>query len=421
MPIIRFLTLSALAALALPLCAFSQTPSTAAPTVSTPPAAGAPAETYVPPMTPPQVTAMTALGIPLAPDKGPWVLGDVRFQGNVTVSEYALASKVRAKRGSLYMPEDVAGDVNTLKATGSFSEVTYAVYAIANQPAPEGYQTIAVSTHMVRLVFTVVEKSGGTPVVTQPAKELKPEDRVPPAAVSGVVMTPTAYRGLGRLNEPGLGLDINAVYYIGRLYGKNNLDYTIDKTNYIDRIGVWLLGADGKMQLQSEGDWRPAVAAGVQGIFQFRDSPQPTLATPSATVKVSQKTTRALAAGYVVASKKVFGIRASAGFMQGNAGDITGALTEFLSPQALLFNGHPGQTARSNSVPFASLMILPKPAYPLAVEVMKPNGMALQPILINFKLGYFLKLNFDVAYLKFNGGYDVLGMFQFRTNYFPRK
>lgn len=363
---------------------------------------------------------MTALGIPLAPDKGPWVLGDVRFQGNVTVSEYALASKVRAKRGSLYMPEDVAGDVNTLRQTGSFGEVTYSVFAIPNQPAPEGYANIAVSTHMVRLVFNLTEK-GGPPTTTQPAKELKPEDKLPPAAISGVVMTPTAYRGFGKLNEPGLGLDINAVYYIGRLYGKNNLEYTTDKTNYIDRIGVWLLSADGKMQLQSEGEWRPAFAAGVQGIFQFRDSPQPTLTTPTATVKVSQKTTRALAAGYVVASKKIYGVRASAGFMQGNAGDMIGTLTEFLSPQALLFNGHGGQEAKSNSIPFASLMILPKPAYPLAVEIMKPNGMPLQPILINFKLGYFLKLNFDIAYLKFNGGYDVLGMFQFRTNYFPRK
>ena len=49
------------------------------------------------------------------------------------------------------------------------------------------------------------------------------------------------------------------------------------------------------------------------------------------------------------------------------------------------------------------------------------NGAARNPMLINFKIGRFLKLNFDLALLKYQGGYDLLGLFQFRYNHFPKK
>ena len=235
------------------------------------------------------------------------------------------------------------------------------------------------------------------------------------------VLTPTAYRGLGRSNRPGLGLDVNVAYFIGRLYGKNSLPYTTNKTNYIDRLGVLFLGFDGKMQIQSEGSIRPAVAAGAQANFFYRDAPQPALKTVDVTVNPASNNTRLLSGAYVVASKNIAGVRSSLGFMQGDAGNMVGMLSEFLTDQALLFDNHPGQTAASKSVLFASLLTLPTPSYPLAVELMKPNGMPLNPWLLNFKLGHFLKLNFDLAYLKFNGGWDLLGTFAFRYTEFPKK
>ena len=51
----------------------------------------------------------------------------------------------------------------------------------------------------------------------------------------------------------------------------------------------------------------------------------------------------------------------------------------------------------------------------------KFNGAPLNPWLVNFKVGYFLKLNFDIALLKYQGGYDLLGVLQFRYNYFPAR
>ncbi|MBI4348801.1 MAG: hypothetical protein HY553_18325 [Elusimicrobia bacterium] len=351
---------------------------------------------------------------------GPWLLGDVKFHGARTVSIYALGSKVRAKRGSLYSPADVQGDVQALLEMNVFSSVSSGLFA-TDEPVPQQYVGIVGSTTTVRLVFFVEEKGAPAPAPAVSTAPVRPEDRVPPAAISGVVFTPTAYRGLGRYNRPGLGLDFNGVYYIGRLYGKNSSDYTTRKTNYIDRIGAWFVSADGKMQLQSETKWRPAMAAGVQGYFTFRDAPQPSIQTPGVTVNVSQKSTRALADAYVVFSKKTGPVRSSVGYMQGNFADGIPLLTEFLSREALNFSGRPNTTAQSKSAFFFSILGLPKPAYPLGFEFIKPNGMALSPYLINFKLGYFLKLNFDIAYLKFQNGYDLLGMFQFRYNYFPSR
>lgn len=175
------------------------------------------------------------------------------------------------------------------------------------------------------------------------------------------------------------------------------------------------------MQLQSEGTWRPAMAVGAQGILTFHDAPPPTVATPAVSVTVSQKTTQVLTDAYLVFSKEFYGARTSVGFMGGNAGNLVSNLTEFLSPTSLTFDGHLNQTANSYSVVFASVFWLPKPAYPLGVELFKPNGMPLNPWLLNFKLGYFLHFNFDLAYLKFQGGYDLLGDFQFRFNFFPSR
>jgi hypothetical protein len=116
-------------------------------------------------------------------------------------------------------------------------------------------------------------------------------------------------------------------------------------------------------------------------------------------------------------------VRASAGIMQGSIGDAVANFSEFLTPDALrFFAGHNGgQEVHSRTMPFANILLLPKPQYPLAIEWVKYDGAPLHPILINLKIGYFLHTNFDVGILKFDGGYDVLGYLQFRYNQFPNK
>ena len=251
----------------------------------------------------------------------------------------------------------------------------------------------------------------------QPSKPAQYEETKMP--LSGIVLTPTAYRGRGK-NSIGLGLDFNAAYYIGRLYGKNTYDWTTTKTNYLDRVGLWLLTADAKMLIQTEGRWRPAVASGVQGIFQFRDSPQPTLNQPTVSVKVTGKNTNTYANAYVVLTKRLHPkFLLNAGYSDGDMPKVLYQMSEFLSKEALNLNGHTNPAMVTGTL-FGGFMWLPKKDSAIGAEFIIPQGAVQSPKLINLHLGTLLKLNFEISYLSFKGGWDLLGMFQFRYNYFPR-
>ncbi|MFI5349734.1 MAG: hypothetical protein ACHQ2Z_09330 [Elusimicrobiota bacterium] len=361
---------------------------------------------------------MAALGQPLPVTGGPWVLAETLFfSGGRVISDYAWRDKLHGIVGQLYTAQDLNTDALTLKDLKVFSRVSPAVYAIPSDPIPPQFTSISVSTNQVRVVFDV------DVIVSSAAK---PRLVTPPTAVSGLILTPSAYRGAGKFNSPGLGLDFNAAYFIGRLYGVNNYANAPSHTNYIDRLGVWLMTVDGKMQIQSDADWRPAMAVGGQTTFLFRDSPQPSVNTPTVTVQVKAKTTQILTDAYFVASKNFHGLRTSVGIMQGNFGNLAGNLSEYLAPPALEFykqtsNFSPVGFVQSNTVPFGSMFYMLKPDYPIGFEIMKFNGAYANPMLINFKLGRFLHLNFDLALLKFQGGYDLLGLFQFRYNQFPSR
>jgi hypothetical protein len=247
-----------------------------------------------------------------------------------------------------------------------------------------------------------------------------------PAAtpLSGIVLMPTAYRGSGARNAVGLGLDFNAAYYIGRLYGKNTYSWTVDKKNYLDRIGLWLLSADTKMQVQSEGDWRPAMSAGVQGILKFRDAAQPSLNSPSVSTKIDSKNTDTYANAYVAVTKKLHRkFLVNAGYSDGDMPKVVYSLSEYLSKEAInLSNGRASNAPVTipTGMLFGGFMWLPKPNSPIAMEIMIPQGSPMSPKLINLHLGTLLKLNFEVSYLTFKGGWDAMGMFQFRYNYLPK-
>jgi len=358
---------------------------------------------------------MPSLGTPLSVSGGPWVPSEVLFfSAGRVVADYAWRDSVRARRGHLYTAADLQSDVQDLMTLGRFTSLTPSIYAVPGTPVPSEFASISVSTNQVRVVFDVTEK-----VVEAPKVKIV----TPPTAVSGVLLTPTAWRGAGRHENPGLALDINAAYFIGRLYGKNSYPDAPRKTNYIDRIGLWTLTADGKMQIQSESSIRPAVAVGGQAMLMFRDSPQPTVTTPGVSVKIDRKNTKILTDGYFVASKKFWKLRTSAGVMAGTIGDLPANMTEFLTPEAMRFylRDTSGTVVTSRTVPFASLFYLIKPDYPIGFEIMKFNGAARKPILVNMRIGRFLKLNFDLAVLKYQGGYDVLGLFQFRYNHFPKR
>ena len=239
--------------------------------------------------------------------------------------------------------------------------------------------------------------------------------------LSGIVLMPTAYRGRGE-NSIGLGLDFNAAYYIGRLYGNNKFDWAPQKTNYLDRVGLWMLIAEAKMLIQTEGHWRPAVASGVQGIFKFRDAPQSAV---TFTIKATGKTTDTSANAYVVLTKRIHPkVILNAGYSDGDMPKVLYQLSEFLSKEALTEEARRHSVAPNVTIPsgmvFGGLLWLPKPNSPIGVEILMPQGAPQNPKLFNFHLGTLLKMNFEISYLTFKGGWDLLGMFQFRYGYFPK-
>jgi len=379
------------------------------------------AQSWMHPVSTEGVSASSApalnLGQPLSLDKGPWVLGEIVFvSNNQLVANMTWRDQVRGAPGELYTKADILSDADNLKSLGDFSSVTPGVYAIPGSPTPSEYFGISASTNEVRLVFDVAEKTVAKSTTALAAL---------PVPVSGMILTPTAYRGMGHFINPGLSLDFNGTYYIGRLYGKNNYANDPAHTNYLDQVGLWLLTIDGKMQVQSETKYRPALAFGTEGTLSFLDTSQPTPVNntaPSETVTVASNKTKILTDAYVVASKKFGPVRTSVGYMQGDMGDFVSQLSSFLSPNAFIFyHGEPGQTVHTNSVPFASVFGFPHKNMPLGVEVMQFNGAALHPILFNFRVGSFLHANFDVGYLRFDGGYDVLGLINFRWSEFPNR
>lgn len=285
-------------------------------------------------------------------------------------------------------------------------------------PQPPMVSTAAPAVPAVKET-EVATTTVASPVIATETVKAGPDYSNPLVPISGFVLMPTSYRGRG-LNTIGISLDMNAAYYIGRIYGKNSYNWTLNQKNYLDRIGQWMLAADGKMLIQTEDTWRPAIAAGVMGMFTFRDSGQPKLDDPTVSVKVNSS--QGLASAYINTSKRFFNNRliTTAGYMEGTIGNIFPLLSEFLTDEAISLSGHPGQTANSRSIMYGGMLFLITPSFPMGFEIIVPQGAALNPKLVNLHLGSLLKMNFELSYLSFDGGWDALGMIQFRYTFFPK-
>ena len=312
-------------------------------------------------------------------------------------------------------PPTAAAEPPVTEAVAPLAAVALSTAPSQQTPAPP-----AVTASSSPVPAQAVAVSSAAPYQSEISTQaLVAQKKGPPVLLSGIVLMPTAYRSTGR-NSLGLNLDINAAYYIGRLYGKNSYSWNSKKENYLDRIGLWVLSADAKMLVQTEEGWRPAVATGVLGMFTLRDSGQPKLDNP--TVQVNVDTSNKLASAYAVMSKRfknkyIF----SLGYMEGTIPNMIPSLSEFLTDAAMTLNGQGGQSATSRSMAFGGIIWLPRPDRPLGLEIMVPQGAPGHPKLFNLHLGTLLKMNFELSYLNYDGGWDLLGMFQFRYNYYPKR
>lgn len=384
------------------------------------PPASAPAKAPEASTAPVSVAALIGNSTEIPLEEGPWVLGKVvlSIQGRV-VDNPAWRELVRGEKGILYTKSDILYDVDALMGTKQFAAVTPRLFAMPKERVPKDFFGLVSSNSEVLLVYRLTPQ-GGLPTASMGTLAGGPRK---PLNVSGLILTPTAWRGTGYYTDPGLSLDINAVYLIGRLYGRNSFSDVTPHTNYLDQLGVWLLTADGKMQVAKEERYTPATSFGVQATALLRQTPQPQAGSAAGTSFSvnANPNSQFLTDYYGVVSKKIGPVRSSLGLMEGDFGDAVSQFSEFLNPQNLAFEGIPGGAeVKSNTMPFANIFFTPKPEHQLGVEAIKFNGALLDPWLIDLKAGYFLKLDFNIGYLHFNGGYDVLGLIQFRYTLYPR-
>ena len=239
-----------------------------------------------------------------------------------------------------------------------------------------------------RIVYRMTEKELALPGLDRPPPEggRPPRVQIPPA-LSAVVMTPTAYRR-STSTTPRASASTSTLYFIGRLYGKNNL--STRQTNFIRPAGR--LEPLGRRQDagQSETDVRPAMAVGAGHLHLPRLAP----ARHRPAQRHRQRLGRHARAGetYVVirrssgsADQRRLLLRQAAGHHRPADRVPLAAVLQFTLGGLI----GPGQ-----DTVFGSVLFCPK--LPAGVEVIRPSGMPLQPSL-QLQAGLFLKLNFDLS------------------------
>lgn len=141
---------SPLLAVLLALCAspvLAQIAASSDTTISPPPVPAvstAAAKTDAEPAAPPIVPA-------------PWVLGEIRVEGNKNVKAGVIRGQIKGKKGDLYDRPDLDRDVQNIQGMGNFERVA-ADIILGPKPVPEHFRKAAGSDRMIILTIMVKEK-----------------------------------------------------------------------------------------------------------------------------------------------------------------------------------------------------------------------------------------------------------------------
>ncbi|MEK7287961.1 MAG: hypothetical protein AAB091_05330 [Elusimicrobiota bacterium] len=230
----------------------------------------------------------------------------------------------------------------------------------------------------------------------------------------GLILVPTAYRKIPLYDSPTaeigrllpVNFDITTIYFIGRIYGHNDLNELTNTRNVLfTRVGTSFIQLDGKVILEKESRRFPQIAVGAEGAALLRDGAQ----NPSFSVNFQKENSRKFTGLYAVASKQLRQAQFSLGWIAGSSPAKLIYLTELLpsaiQPDRGLFGGIRWQLTRKFS---------------LETELIQTLGTPEKPWLLNLKLGSAVHTNFDVGYLHYRRGYEILAHFSFRYTLYPR-
>lgn len=259
------------------------------------------------------------------------------------------------------------------------------------------------------------DSAGSIVAVSQPAWARWKVNKPPP---SGLVMTPTAYRRVPIYASPysaasrlfPINVDLNAIYYIGKLYSHNELtELTNTRNSLFTRLGIWFLQLDAKVILEREGRYLPQIALGGEGTAMVRDTRQPTFQDPGIPAfSVKKENSRNFTSSFIALSKQVWWFRSTAGWINGDSASKVVYLTEFLPKESV-----------SDKGVFYNMAFEPPGKFSVQWELIRPLDSKASPYLINLQIGRALRTNFDLAYLHYNQGYEVLGHLNFRFTLYP--
>lgn len=235
--------------------------------------------------------------------------------------------------------------------------------------------------------------------------------------LTGVMLTPSAYRRIplyeSQVSQTRDLLPINwdwvMSYYIGRLYGYNQLEeLASSRKNLFSRVGVSFLQTDLKFILERERKYFPQLAFGLEATQMIRDTSPPDVSNPSAEFLVKKGNQRSFGGLFLAASKEIGWFRSTIGWMQGTSPSKVIYLTELL-PKA----------SESDSGVFFNVSAAANKRFGIQWELLKPLRAKNSPWLINAQLGRLLHANFDVAYLHYEKGYEILAHLNFRLTVYP--
>jgi hypothetical protein len=234
-----------------------------------------------------------------------------------------------------------------------------------------------------------------------------------------MALLPTAYSN--RLDRTdGFNLDLLFSYYIGSIAEKaSGADI-----EWLNPLRTWMFTGDAKYGWLAESGSRPAVASGYLNTLLLQGGAPSSTGSSSGGLKF---TTQSLGSVYTVVSKKV-GSRSAVhlGALRGNLRDALKFGGFF---RRILPNGnHPDllplfasglEDVRGDSTPNAVYTgwDLPFLGSQWRFELLKPFPMAREPILFNTRIDRLF--SFNLAYERWQGGYAVLGYFNFRFTLVP--
>lgn len=257
----------------------------------------------------------------------------------------------------------------------------------------------------------------GTPTETSTTTP-KPTN-TPVIARSGLALFPTAYSN-AMYRTDGFNLDILFSYFIGSIVEKDRGQ----ATETLNPLRLWLFTADAKYGWLEENGNIPGIASGMMDTMLLQGGNPSSSGTSSSTLKFTAK---ALGSVYTVASKMVGTDTAvHLGVMRGDLASIggsskivhhilpTGNFSDLMVQFADGLADIRGESAPNILYTGFNFKFL---GTPWRFEIVKPFPLSKHPYLIDSKIDRLFA--FNLSYEHWDGGYTLLGYFNFRFTILP--